>query len=394
MSVLCGRIPDFALALATRHQAGLASRPVALMGRDDEVCGLSSPAYQAGVRMGMNARQAQMRCPDLTLLPADLAECQRAQDAFLAELAQWELPVEAHGMGMAYVDLHTVTSTRKDVQGLAANLGRRVRTVLGDDLQPSLGWDHSKFCARAAAYHTPAGRMKLVAKEDEVTFLSPLPVSLLPLPALDIQRLHWLGITTLGQFAALPAGAVWQQFGKAGQLAQRWAQGRDNRPVSNMLHAAWTPLEVDFETPTAQLGPVVDGLMARLQPQIDEWAAALQGCTRLRLELHFVNRERRTLDLLWLEPVSQPARLRAHLSNQLVGLNWPTALDRLVVTQAVVAELPAMQMTLLAEVTAEPFALDDVAGPLKHRYGPIFLRGVVADTHHAVDERRIQVMAL
>jgi hypothetical protein len=35
----------------------------------------------------------------------------------------------------------------------------------------------------------------------------------------------------LGQYAALPPSAVLQQFGKAGRLAQRFAQGKDDRPV-------------------------------------------------------------------------------------------------------------------------------------------------------------------
>ena len=246
MSVLCSRIPDVALALATRRRPGLTDGPVALLGPTAEVCGLSAPARQAGVQMGMTSRQAHLRCPELTLLEADLDACRHAQDAFVAELAQWELPVEAHGMGMAYIDLHRVTTARQDVQGLAADLGRRLRRTLGDDLQPALGWDHSKFCARAAAFCTPAGRMKLVTKEHEVAFLAPLTITLLPLPRLDLQRLHWLGITTLGQFAAPPSAAVWQQFGKAGQLAHRWAQGNDNRPVQHRGHTAWSPLEVEF----------------------------------------------------------------------------------------------------------------------------------------------------
>jgi nucleotidyltransferase/DNA polymerase involved in DNA repair len=394
MSVLCGRIPNLALTLATRHQPQLAGTPVALIGRDAELCGVSSRARQAGVQLGMNQRQAQMRCPELTILEADLAACQHAQDAFLGELGQWELPVEAHGMGMAYVDLHSLTSARQEVQGLAAELGQRVRKVLGDDLQPALGWDHSKFCARAAAYHTAVGRMKLVAKEDEAKFLAPLPISYLPLPSLDLQRLQWLGITTLGQFAALPAGAVWQQFGKRGKVAQRWAQGRDNRPVRNMLHAGWSPLAVEFETPTELLPLVIDSVMAKLQPNLEAWAEELQGCTRLRFELHFANHERRVLDLNWLNPVTTPARLRLHVANQFAGLNWPGALDRVVVVQAATAELPALQLSLFDEPLAESVTLDEVAAPLRHRYGPIFLQGSVSDDSHPADERRITLATL
>ncbi len=394
MSVLCSRIPNLALTLATRHQPRLAHHPVALLGRDEEICDLSPQARQAGVQVGMHLRQAQMRCPELAVAHADLAACQHAQAAFLSELGQWELPVEAHGMGMAYIDLHAITVHKAEVSGLAADLGRRVRRVLGDDLQPALGWDHSKFCARAAAYHTAAGRMKLVAKEDEVKFLAPLPISYLPLPALDLQRLQWLGITTLGQFAALPAGAVWQQFGKRGQMAHRWAQGRDNRPVRNMLQANWTPLTVAFETPVEHLPVVVDGVMAKLQPSLDAWGEELQGCTRLRFELHFANHERRVLDLNWLNPVTTPAQLRLHITNQFAGLNWPGALDCVMVVHAATAELPALQLALFDEPIVESVRLDETVEPLRQRYGAIFWRGAVIDASHPVDERRIAVTAL
>jgi hypothetical protein len=61
--------------------------------------------------------------------------------------------------------------------------------------------------------------MRLVDKTDEVFFLTPLPVTLPPLPSQLLQHLHWLGICTLGQYAGLPESTVWQRFGRAGKLA-------------------------------------------------------------------------------------------------------------------------------------------------------------------------------
>jgi hypothetical protein len=161
-----------------------------------------------------------------------------------------------------------------------------------------------------------------------------------------------------------------------------------------MLHAGWTPLEVEFETPTELLPVVVDDLMTKLQPSLASWAEELLGCTRLRFELHFANRERRVLDLNWLNPVTTPARLRVHVTSQLESLNWPGALDRLVVIQANTAELPALQLSLFEEPLVESVALDELAEPLKHRYGSIFLRGSVVDESHPVDERRIAMTTL
>ena len=40
--------------------------------------------------------------------------------------------------------------------------------------------------------------------------------TLLPLPRPHLHQLHWLGISTLGQYAALPAAGVSQRFGAGG----------------------------------------------------------------------------------------------------------------------------------------------------------------------------------
>lgn len=394
MSVLCGRIPHIPLSLAARHQPDLLHKSTVLIGRDAVVCDLSPSAYQSGVRVGMNPRQSKIRCPDVAFVEANLLECEAVQRAFEEEWEQWELPVELHGLGMAYADLHQVTTQRKEAEALAADLGSRVRKRLGDDLQPSLGWDHSKFTSRAAAYHTTPGRMRLVAKEDEVSFLAPLPISYLPLPAYHLQRLRWMNITTLGQFAALPAGAVLQQFGKQGQLAQRWAQGHDNRAVRNMLHGGWQPLEIAFETPIEQSAPVIEHLMATLKPYFEAWAEELRGCTRLRFELYFANRERRVLDLNWIDPVAQLARARLHITNQLEAFNWLGALDRLVIIHAVTAELPALQLSLFEEPLVETATLEEEIAPLKHTYGAFFWRPTLLDETHPLFKRRVGKVAL
>jgi hypothetical protein len=160
------------------------------------------------------------------------------------------------------------------------------------------------------------------------------------------------------------------------------------------LQATWDAREVEFETPVEQLETAVEGLMTKLQPSLAAWAVELRGCTRLRLELCFANYERRVLDLVWIEPVGQAARLRLHVTNQLAGLHWPAALDRILITHATTAELTTLQMSLFAEPTVEPATLDEVAELLRKRYGTIFLRGVVTDASHSVDERRSQMVGL
>jgi DNA polymerase-4 len=182
MSVLCCRVPSFLINLAQRQQPELANRPLALLGPDECICAASPSARQSGVRAAMSTRQALTLCPGLVLQPASITNFHNEQRAFLHTLASCGLPVEALNWGAAYLDLHTVARTATQVQSLAAELGRQVRKEIGQLLQPAIGWDSGKFTARAAALRTAAGKMRLVGKADEVSFLAPLPASLLPLP--------------------------------------------------------------------------------------------------------------------------------------------------------------------------------------------------------------------
>ncbi len=394
MSVLCCTIPDFAVGLVCRSQPALAGQPLALLGADERVCALSPAARVAGVRMAMRPRQAQTHCPDVRLLPVDVTACQAEQAVLLGLLADWGLPVEELGWGAAYVDLHSVAVAAQQVEPLAVQLGRQVREALGGALQPALGWDSGKFTARAAALCAPAGRIRLVEKAAERPFLTPLPITLLPLPLPALQQLHWLGIRTLGAFAALPTTAVQQRFGAAGRQAQLWAKGQDRRPVRPTVQAAPEPIPVDFDPPTANLSQVVAAALAALRPLLQGLAERLEGCRRLRVALHFADGDSRTLELTWVEPVSQPATLQPHLRQQLQQTSWPAALARMRLSLLAVGELATQQLTLFARPDAGRTTLAALAQPLVERYGPLFWRAEQCEPTHPIPARRFALHAL
>ena len=388
MSVLCCYVPNFLVQLTRRTLPRLADRPVALLGPDERVWAVSAEAWQEGVRREMRPQQALTRCPDLYLKPVDMEQGQTEQQAFLDTLLTWGLPVEAQTWGAAYVDLHQVAVDRATVQPLCTDMGRRLRNTLGEQLQPALGWDSGKFTARAAASRTRPGRMRLVGKADEARFLSPLPITLLPLPPLALQQLAWLGICTLGQFAALPSVAVWQRFGQAGKLAQQWAKGRDNRPVMTTVRPAMAPTAVDFAPPTVYHGQALEAALAVLQPQLTVLAEQLTGCRRLHLNLLFDEGSERTVDCIFVEPVSSGRRLRATLEHRLRTLSWPAPLATLSLTITEIGELPAQQLTLFPEMSEAASPVAELVHRLNGRYGPLFFQGAVVEPGHVLPERR------
>lgn len=391
MSVLCCHLPDFVLELSRRREPRSAERagPLLLLDAEERVCALSPEARRAGLRRGMPAREARRRCPEARLRPLDGPACQAGQAAFLAELGQWELPVEELGWGAAYLDLAAVAARPEEAQPLAAQLGRRLRTELG--LAPALGWDSGKFTARAAALGSRPGHMRLVGRSQEAAFLAPRPVGLLPLAAADLAWLGWLGIRSLGQFAALPPLAVRQRFGAAGRLAQAWAAGHDPRPVQGGAAPPPPPLVLDLDPPRGDLAAVLALSLAALDAPLAALAARFQGCRRLRLELHFLCGRDSAQDLAFVEPVAGAAGLRGPLAAALGRERWPSALCRLRLSLLAPAELIPRQLSLFPQPAAPEGGAAGLAARLAERHGAVLWRAVLQEPGHPAAERRFRL---
>lgn len=249
MPVLACSIPSFPIALLSRAEPGLADRPLALLAPDERVLAASGPALTAGVTPGQAARVALAYCPALELRPADLPACDAEFDALLTALDDYSDAVEPDGLGHAY--LAAPDLDERTALAFCRDMGRRMRREFGIALQPAIGCDSGKFTVHAAARVTRPGAVRVVLGAAERPFLRPLPMRLLPLPDDTQLRLSYLGIRQLGQYADLPPRAVLQQFGKPGQLAQRWAQGRDDRPIVPRQKRPVMTMSMEFDPPLA-----------------------------------------------------------------------------------------------------------------------------------------------
>jgi hypothetical protein len=363
MSVLYCTIPQFAVAVARRDDPEQAGGPLVLVGPEERVFGVSAGAAACGVVAGMTARTARVRCPEARLLDADLARCREELEALLRLLEAVSPGVEPHGWGAAYVDLGDLARNQADAVTLCREVGRQVRHELGSALQPALGWDSSKFTAQAAARRTQPGHLRAVDAVRERDFLRPLPVSLLPLAGDVVQRLGFLGLRTLGQYAALPRAAVWQQFGRPGRLAHRCARGEDDRPIVSRQHAPQQAAEIEIEAPLVERAPLVAILRRLVSPLLAELRSNLQACGQVRLTVRFepcswehaCPQERacsleRTHDLerarSFLFPVSDEDRVVRALEQLLDGVEWPGAATGLAVSLAQIQDAVPEQLTL------------------------------------------------
>ena len=174
-------------------------------------------------------------------------------------------------------------------------LARKIsETVTGRGLDCRIGIADGMFAALLAAGKEPSGAM--VPPGGAAAFLAPLPVAALQIPELDA-LLPRLGITTLGEFAALPAAEAANRFGTQGALAHRLARGLDPRPLAPRPPAAELSVQREFDPPAEQSEPVVFAAKA-LADQLHAGLAA-RGLACVRIQVQVVCGNGQEIARLW-----------------------------------------------------------------------------------------------
>jgi hypothetical protein len=192
----------------------------------------------------------------------------------------------------------------------------------------------------------------------------------------------------------MPSVGVQQRFGKAGWLAQRWAQGRDDRPVRPTVKAMPEPIVVALDPPAATLSFVLASAMAVLHPHLQALQDCMEGYRHLRLQAHFLDGSDRAIDIAFVEPVSQAGSLQPALEAHLRKLNWPQEMVRLSICVLEAGELRAQQLSLFPLGESRRTSLAGLAQQLVTRFGPIFLRVEFTDPNHAIAARRFRLTPL
>jgi nucleotidyltransferase/DNA polymerase involved in DNA repair len=374
MSILYCTIPHFAVALTQRDRSDPDDRPLVLVDPEGHVFDASSEATACGVVAGLTARTAQIRCPQARLIGAEVAYYRQELETLFEVLERTGPKVEPHGRGAAYVDLGDLARNHTDVTALCSETGRAIRRALGDPLQPALGWNSSKFTAQAAARCTKPGCLLAVSAARERAFLDPLPVTLLPLGPDTQRRLGFLGLRVLKQYAALPPAAVWQQFGQAGKLAQRFARGQDDRSVVSRHHAPRLSTEIEFEIPLVRRERLLTALTRLVSPLLGDLRENLRACGQLCLTVQYSNGQTEERTRTFMAPTADEPNIVRALERLVDKMSWPAPAAALTVTLAQIEEAVFEQLALFPGENERARKLYEVQRYLAARFGANCLR--------------------
>ncbi|WP_306214129.1 DNA polymerase Y family protein, partial [Actinoplanes sp. RD1] len=200
-----------------------ADGPVAVL-RANRVVACSEAARAEGVRQGLRRREAQSRCPGLTVVEFDAGRDARAFELVVTAVEEVAAGVEVVRPGTCAVAARGPARYFGGEEAAAERIVEQVAQACSVEAQVGIaeGVFAAGLAARAGVI-VEAGRAR--------AFLAGRTVDALERPELA-DLLRRLGVKTLGEFAALPAGDVLTRFGFDGALAHRLAGGLDHRPLA------------------------------------------------------------------------------------------------------------------------------------------------------------------
>lgn len=396
--IICVVIPFFATSVERQLNPTLTDELLILSDNTRtvrRVVAVSKEAAQLDIQPGMALRHAQTFVPELHVAPLNPPHYRNSIDRLLNVFATYSDQVEIAYKGWGVGDPKTLLGAQSAASPFnpfvafidIGTLNPRNLYAMGKMLQQSLEINRisaqiaiasNRFTAWVTAQATREGMVTFVNEGEETWALACHPVSLLPLDEKVQERLGWLGIRTLGDFAQLPSSSIRPQFGKPGQIAYRLTKGIDGTPIPKLtqVRELARTLKFDGEVGDRQ---VIDEALKKLAGEL---AVSLEKATQTARKL------RLTLDLNSQGACELEVRLRRRTNTTPQFHNaLKTLIDKAKIT------LPITELTVaagdivpLATQQLELFpamrVVEDreaVLGDLVERYGPRFFKATIVD---------------
>ncbi len=202
----------------------------------------SIPAKKYGVQTGEPVVKALQKCPSLVLVKSDFAVYRRYSRALMEILSDYTDLVEQASIDEAYLDMTESRGRFRDSEtpdgpwplSAAHQIRQRVYRELGFTV--NVGISVNRLLAKMASDFEKPDKVHTLFPEEVPSRLWPLPVrELHGCGKATAERLHQMGIETIGQAAAMSLPILQANLGeKAGAYIWKSANGRSSdviRPV-------------------------------------------------------------------------------------------------------------------------------------------------------------------
>lgn len=243
--IACVTTPHILVHVARRQVAGAAVRPCAVASGASEratLIDVCSRAVARGVHMGMSPYEARQRCISLCIVPTHELNLAPTTTTIEERLLHHSDVVQQDALGAWTLQLVALGKHYRHAQAVLWQVQQETTRAI--QLPCGIGAGPNRLIATLAAqHHRPRAKPVIVLPGQEARFLAPLPVRALPgVGAQSAAALARLGITNIGQLAALAERDVIDVLGPRGRHVWQRAHGHDVMPkryVEETITDSW-----------------------------------------------------------------------------------------------------------------------------------------------------------
>ena len=222
----------FFASVEQRADPALRGRPMAVVGSLHRGV-ILSPSYEArafGVKTGMTYGEAQRKCPEIVLVPADSAKYSHACERLIEIWQSFTPLVELFSIDEAFLDVTGCDALFGDPVRMAVSIKERTWEEMG--LTCSIGIGPNKLLAKLGSDMQKPDGLVLISTGDAADVLEDLPVKELCGIGPNLTRhLAAMGIHTCGELGRAPLRQLKARFGIVGERLRAMGSGIDDDPV-------------------------------------------------------------------------------------------------------------------------------------------------------------------
>ena len=264
-TILHADVDSFYASVEQRDDPRLRGRPV-IVGAG-VVLAASYEAKAYGVRTAMGGATARRLCPGAVVVSPRMSAYVEASKAIYRVFEDATPLVEGMSIDEAFLDVRGMRRLAGSPTAIAVRLRRNVREQVG--LPITVGVARTKFLAKVASGVAKPDGLLVVPPDRELEFLHALPIERLwGVGAVTARRLHQVGITTVGEVAALTEGTLVSMLG----VGRRTADPRPRPEPGPAARPGAAPAPVDRGAarprPLAQVRRRIDAALLGLVDRV------------------------------------------------------------------------------------------------------------------------------
>lgn len=223
----------FYASIELRDNPHLRGKPVAVGGGADQRGVLSTCNYEArkfGLHSAMPTAQALKLCPNLILLPVNMALYKQVSQQIQQIFYRYTHLVEPLSLDEAYLDVTDCDKCSGSATWIAQEIRQKI--WLETQLTASAGVAPLKFLAKIASDKNKPNGQFVIHPDEVAEFVKKLPLSAIPgVGKVTTQRLLEMGLKTCADVQDFEQHLLLNQLGKVGRCIWSFSHGIDERKV-------------------------------------------------------------------------------------------------------------------------------------------------------------------